>query len=233
MMRWARRRWDWLHGSAGEGSFLRMWEYQGAGRRRPVLAYSVTYRCRAAFQLSGDLSRSHSLVEQCSHRSQVCLLAKAPVIASLLEDSLLCPVAGRYLRRPLGSALGEPCADLVHAGQGRGVGEAGRYSETAADQQWRAVEMGRQPGSGLRFLQPPQGRAHYGYLYPDRRRGDPVRSEDRRVKRTFRAAEAYRVNFWDGLILAAAGECNASSVWTEDLSHGQRHGSVEVRNPFV
>lgn len=46
-------------------------------------------------------------------------------------------------------------------------------------------------------------------------------------------AEAYKVNFWDGLILAAAGECSASIVWTEDLSHGQRHGSVEVRNPFV
>lgn len=44
--------------------------------------------------------------------------------------------------------------------------------------------------------------------------------------------ERYQVSFWDGLILAAANSGGAEIVYTEDLNHGQRYGSVVVRNPF-
>lgn len=41
------------------------------------------------------------------------------------------------------------------------------------------------------------------------------------------------LSFWDALILAAAASAGCSSVWTEDLNHGQVILGVEVRNPFV
>jgi predicted nucleic acid-binding protein len=41
------------------------------------------------------------------------------------------------------------------------------------------------------------------------------------------------VSFWDGLILRSAQVSQCSILWSEDLSHGQRWGSLEVRNPFM
>jgi predicted nucleic acid-binding protein len=43
----------------------------------------------------------------------------------------------------------------------------------------------------------------------------------------------YKVSFWDALILTAAGHAGAETVYSEDLSHGQRYGSVRVENPFI
>jgi predicted nucleic acid-binding protein len=45
-------------------------------------------------------------------------------------------------------------------------------------------------------------------------------------------AGRYRINYWDGAILAAAHEAGATRLYTEDLSDGQRYGSVTVVNPF-
>lgn len=42
----------------------------------------------------------------------------------------------------------------------------------------------------------------------------------------------YRVSYWDGAILAGAEALGASTLYTEDLSHGQRYGSVRAVNPF-
>ena len=44
--------------------------------------------------------------------------------------------------------------------------------------------------------------------------------------------ERYQISFWDALILAAAESGGAGVVYTEDLNHGQRYGSVLVQNPF-
>jgi len=44
--------------------------------------------------------------------------------------------------------------------------------------------------------------------------------------------ERYRISFWDALILAAAESGGAEVLFTEDLSHGQKYGTVLVRNPF-
>ena len=43
----------------------------------------------------------------------------------------------------------------------------------------------------------------------------------------------YRIDYWDGAILAAAERLGAEVVYTEDLSHGQSYGPVRVINPFV
>ena len=46
-------------------------------------------------------------------------------------------------------------------------------------------------------------------------------------------SDRYRLNFWDGLILAAAQKEDAEILWSEDLSDGQNYGGVVVRNPFT
>ncbi len=43
----------------------------------------------------------------------------------------------------------------------------------------------------------------------------------------------YRVSFWDALILAAAESGGADVLFTEDLNHGQRYGSVLAQTPFL
>ena len=42
----------------------------------------------------------------------------------------------------------------------------------------------------------------------------------------------FGVSYWDGAILAAAEVLGAETLYSEDLSDGQRYGSVVVRNPF-
>jgi predicted nucleic acid-binding protein len=40
------------------------------------------------------------------------------------------------------------------------------------------------------------------------------------------------ISYWDGAILAAAEALEAPVLYTEDLAHGQRYGTVRVLNPF-
>jgi predicted nucleic acid-binding protein len=42
----------------------------------------------------------------------------------------------------------------------------------------------------------------------------------------------YKVSYWDALILQAAESCGAVILYSEDLSHGQKYGTVEVVNPL-
>ena len=42
----------------------------------------------------------------------------------------------------------------------------------------------------------------------------------------------YRISYWDGAIVAAAESLGAEVLFTEDLAHGQRYGSLRVVNPF-
>jgi predicted nucleic acid-binding protein len=43
---------------------------------------------------------------------------------------------------------------------------------------------------------------------------------------------AYGISYWDGTIVAAAGELGAPVLMTEDLNDGQSYGAVRVVNPF-
>ena len=45
--------------------------------------------------------------------------------------------------------------------------------------------------------------------------------------------ERYGISFWDALIVQAVHTAGASVLYSEDLSHGQRYGSVVVENPLV
>ena len=43
----------------------------------------------------------------------------------------------------------------------------------------------------------------------------------------------YGISFWDGAIVAAAQALGATTLFSEDLSHGQEYGGVRVVNPFL
>lgn len=43
----------------------------------------------------------------------------------------------------------------------------------------------------------------------------------------------FRLSFWDALIVQAANAAGADTLYSEDFSHGQTYGTVEVINPFL
>jgi predicted nucleic acid-binding protein len=45
-------------------------------------------------------------------------------------------------------------------------------------------------------------------------------------------SERYAISYWDAAILVAAEALGAHTVYSEDLSNGQKYGSVRVVNPF-
>lgn len=53
------------------------------------------------------------------------------------------------------------------------------------------------------------------------------------IRRAIRLHERYHIHYWDGAILAAAKELAATTVFTEDLAHGQTYDGVTVFNPFL
>lgn len=45
--------------------------------------------------------------------------------------------------------------------------------------------------------------------------------------------EAWKISFWDGMILAAAEQDGARELLSEDLKHGQAIAGIRVVNPFL
>ena len=52
------------------------------------------------------------------------------------------------------------------------------------------------------------------------------------VKIAVEVSERFQISYWDGAILSAAQLLGAETLYTEDLNHGQRYGSVRAVNPF-
>jgi predicted nucleic acid-binding protein len=42
----------------------------------------------------------------------------------------------------------------------------------------------------------------------------------------------YQISFWDALVIQSAQASGAEILYSEDLSDGQRYGSVSVKNPL-
>ncbi|KAB2850584.1 MAG: PIN domain-containing protein [Hyphomicrobiaceae bacterium] len=53
------------------------------------------------------------------------------------------------------------------------------------------------------------------------------------VKRGVELSERHRISYWDGAIVAAAEVLGAKTLFTEDLAHERRYGSVQAINPFI
>jgi len=43
----------------------------------------------------------------------------------------------------------------------------------------------------------------------------------------------YRLSYWDAAVIAAAHALGATTLYSEDFSHGQDYGGVRVENPFL
>jgi predicted nucleic acid-binding protein len=44
--------------------------------------------------------------------------------------------------------------------------------------------------------------------------------------------ERFKIEFWDAALVAAAARLGLKTLYSEDLSHKQKYGSVTVINPF-
>lgn len=53
------------------------------------------------------------------------------------------------------------------------------------------------------------------------------------VKIAVETSVRYRISYWDASIVAAAEQLGASTLYTEDLNHGQCYGRVQACNPFL
>jgi predicted nucleic acid-binding protein len=52
------------------------------------------------------------------------------------------------------------------------------------------------------------------------------------ILRATELSEAARIDFWDALIVAAAEQSGAETLYSEDLNHGQVIAGVRVLNPL-
>src|ERR1700688_1127234 len=52
------------------------------------------------------------------------------------------------------------------------------------------------------------------------------------VRIAIEQSERFKISYWDAAILVAAGALGTDTVYSEDLSDGQRYGRVRVVNPF-
>ena len=52
------------------------------------------------------------------------------------------------------------------------------------------------------------------------------------VMRAATLSSRFQISYWDAAIVAAAECVDAKTLYTEDLSHQQKYGSVTVINPF-
>jgi len=46
-------------------------------------------------------------------------------------------------------------------------------------------------------------------------------------------ADRHKISYWDALILTAAARLGATTVYSEDLNHGQHYDGIELINPFA
>ncbi len=70
-------------------------------------------------------------------------------------------------------------------------------------------------------------------VFLDRFRAFPILTVDTGlVYEGARNSMKFQVSYWDGAIIAAAERMCAKILYSEDLNHGQKYGTVEVVNPF-
>jgi predicted nucleic acid-binding protein len=62
---------------------------------------------------------------------------------------------------------------------------------------------------------------------------DPVINDGTSVIEAIDIERRFRLSFWDALIIVAAHRAGAGVVLSEDFSHGQKYGDVQVVDPFV
>ncbi len=70
-------------------------------------------------------------------------------------------------------------------------------------------------------------------LWVDRMGRFPVVPVDHAlVVRAIAISARHQTSYWDGAVIAAAEALGAEILYSEDLAHGQKYGTVKVVNPF-
>ncbi len=62
---------------------------------------------------------------------------------------------------------------------------------------------------------------------------DPIVNDGTSILEAMDAEGRHKISFWDALIIVAAQKGEADVILSEDFSHGQMFGSVQVMNPFL
>jgi predicted nucleic acid-binding protein len=57
--------------------------------------------------------------------------------------------------------------------------------------------------------------------------------DERTVRRAVDCRERYGLDFFDGMIIAAAERAGCKTIWSEDLNAGEEYFGVKVANPFA
>jgi predicted nucleic acid-binding protein len=53
------------------------------------------------------------------------------------------------------------------------------------------------------------------------------------LREAMAAQQRHQISFWDASVIAAARSSGATTLYSEDLSHGQNYDGVTVVNPFL
>jgi predicted nucleic acid-binding protein len=53
------------------------------------------------------------------------------------------------------------------------------------------------------------------------------------VTASLQASVQHRLSIWDAMVIEAALRADAQTLYTEDLTHGQRFGALTLVNPFL
>ena len=61
----------------------------------------------------------------------------------------------------------------------------------------------------------------------------PVEIRGEILERAWRLQDRFQLSFWDALIVQAAIEGDATTLYTEDMHHGQTLDSLRIVNPFA
>lgn len=84
-----------------------------------------------------------------------------------------------------------------------------------------------------RFAQPMQAADAEQYLNTVFRPLLGVHSSQGLYTEALRLQGLSRLSWYDSLIVAGAIQARCDLLYTEDLQHGQRFGSLQIRNPFL
>lgn len=60
-----------------------------------------------------------------------------------------------------------------------------------------------------------------------------VATDAKLIQAAIELRQRFQISYWDAAIIAAAQRLGAKTIYSEDLSHGQQYGSVQVVNPFL
>jgi predicted nucleic acid-binding protein len=79
---------------------------------------------------------------------------------------------------------------------------------------------------------PPLGEDRITWWLSELEAQDPLPVDAAIVRRGAAISDEYRLNYYDGAILAAAERLGCDTVLSEDMTDGRTYGSVTVHNPF-